>query len=104
MKTVMIAICSANTTHTIINRDALLCLLSLCICDFNGSMPCDSRGRLTLPIPTEAGFRWYGLIITDVSDPSFVRHYAGHIENGFDSLSDPHRQEHVTVCAQRRTS
>jgi hypothetical protein len=29
-------------------------------------------------------------LITDGTDPSFVRHYAGHFENGFDSVTDPH--------------
>ena len=33
--------------------------------------------------------RWYDVLITVSSDPSFVRHYAGHVENGRDSISDP---------------
>jgi phospholipase C len=44
--------------------------------------------QLTVPIVTR--FNWYDLIVTTGSDSSFVRHYAGHIENGFDSVSDPH--------------
>jgi len=30
------------------------------------------------------------VVITTSTDPSFVRHYAGHVEDGLDSLSDPH--------------
>ena len=37
----------------------------------------------------EGSGRWYDAMITDSSDPSFVRHYAGHVENGEDSISDP---------------
>jgi phospholipase C len=33
--------------------------------------------------------RWYDVLITVSSDPSFVRRYAGHVENGRDSISDP---------------
>jgi phospholipase C len=40
-------------------------------------------------VPVGTNFNWYDLIITS-TDSSFVRHYAGHIENGFDSVSDPH--------------
>ena len=48
------------------------------------------RGRVDVPVLIETSFRWYDLVITDGTDASFVRHYAGHVENGFDSLSDPH--------------
>lgn len=47
-------------------------------------------GRISVPVILATSFRWYDVIITSSTDPSFVRHYAGHIENGFDSLSDPH--------------
>jgi phospholipase C len=47
----------------------------------------EPRAQLTVPVGTN--FNWYDLIITS-TDSSFVRHYAGHIENGFDSVSDPH--------------
>jgi phospholipase C len=47
----------------------------------------EPRAQLTVPVLTN--FNWYDLIITS-TDPSFVRHYAGHIENGLDSVSDPH--------------
>jgi phospholipase C len=43
-----------------------------------------------VPVQIETSFRWYDLVITDGTDASFVRHYAGHVENGFDSVSDPH--------------
>jgi phospholipase C len=48
------------------------------------------HARITVPALIETSFRWYDLVITDASDSSFVRHYAGHIENGLESLSDPH--------------
>jgi phospholipase C len=48
------------------------------------------RGRVDVPVLIETSFRWYDLVITDSTDASFVRHYAGHVENGFDSVSDPH--------------
>jgi phospholipase C len=48
------------------------------------------RGRIDVPVLIETSFRWYDLLITDGTDASFVRHYAGHVENGFDSVSDPH--------------
>ncbi|HXP65723.1 MAG TPA: phospholipase C, phosphocholine-specific [Steroidobacteraceae bacterium] len=50
----------------------------------------EPRGRVTVPVLIAAHFRWYDLLITDSADPSFVRHYAGHVENGFDSVTDPH--------------
>jgi phospholipase C len=52
--------------------------------------PLAPRGRITVPVLLETSFHWYDLLITDNKDPSFVRHYAGHIENGFDSVTDPH--------------
>ena len=52
--------------------------------------PLARHGRITVPVLIETSFRWYDLIITDRSDSSFLRHYAGHIENGLESLSDPH--------------
>jgi phospholipase C len=48
------------------------------------------HGFIEVPVAIEASFRWYDLVITTSTDASFVRHYAGHVENGFDSLSDPH--------------
>jgi phospholipase C len=47
----------------------------------------EPRAQRTVPVVTN--FNWYDLMITS-TDPSFVRHYAGHIENGLDSVSDPH--------------
>jgi phospholipase C len=52
--------------------------------------PLEPGGRVSVPVLIEASFRWYDLLITDRTDASFVRHYAGHVENGFDSVSDPH--------------
>jgi phospholipase C len=47
-------------------------------------------GRVSIPVQLVTSFRWYDVVITASADASFVRHYAGHIENGLDSLSDPH--------------
>jgi len=41
-------------------------------------------------VPVVTRFNWYDIIVTTSSDSSFARHYAGHIENGFDSVTDPH--------------
>ncbi len=41
---------------------------------------------LTLTLSDSLG--WYDVLITS-SDPSFVRQYAGHVETGADSISDP---------------
>jgi phospholipase C len=32
---------------------------------------------------------WYDLIVTTAGDPSFNYRLAGHVENGWDSTSDP---------------
>jgi phospholipase C len=58
--------------------------------DHKEHFPLEPRGRISLPVLLATSFRWYDLLITASTDPSFVRHYAGHIENGFDSISDPH--------------
>ena len=58
--------------------------------DHKEHFPLEARGRITLPVQLATSFHWYDLLITASTDPSFVRHYAGHIENGFDSVSDPH--------------
>ena len=50
----------------------------------------EPRGRIEVPVLLEGSFHWYDILITDSQDTSFVRHYAGHIENGFDSVTDPH--------------
>jgi phospholipase C len=52
--------------------------------------PLPPRGRISVPVLLETSFHWYDLLITDSADPGFVRHYAGHFEDGFDSVSDPH--------------
>jgi phospholipase C len=52
--------------------------------------PVAPRGRIALPVLLETTFHWYDLLITVSADPGFARHYAGHFEDGFDSVSDPH--------------
>jgi len=32
---------------------------------------------------------WYDLLVSVEDDPAFAQHYAGHLENGEDSISDP---------------
>ncbi|MFJ6726507.1 phosphocholine-specific phospholipase C [Streptomyces sp. NPDC091281] len=36
-----------------------------------------------------ASRRWYDLTVTSTADPSFVRRFAGHVENGRPGVSDP---------------
>ncbi|MET9145877.1 phosphocholine-specific phospholipase C [Streptomyces sp. NPDC004042] len=36
-----------------------------------------------------ASRRWYDLTVTSAGDPSFVRRFAGHVENGLPGVSDP---------------
>jgi phospholipase C len=58
--------------------------------DHQEHFPLAPGGRISVPVLLAASFRWYDVLITASTDPSFVRHYAGHVENGFDSVSDPH--------------
>jgi phospholipase C len=48
-----------------------------------------SGERFVMNLNLNASSRWYDVLITADSDPSFVRHYAGHVETGADGLSDP---------------
>ncbi len=36
-----------------------------------------------------ASKRWYDLTVTSDADPSFLRRFAGHVENGRAGVSDP---------------
>jgi phospholipase C len=48
------------------------------------------RGRaLEKRWPLKSSFGWYDLTITTDSDGGFLRRFAGHLENGHDSMSDP---------------
>ncbi|HVJ55154.1 MAG TPA: phospholipase C, phosphocholine-specific [Aliidongia sp.] len=42
-----------------------------------------------LTLTLQASFSWYDVLITASSDPNFMRQYAGHVETGADSISDP---------------
>jgi phospholipase C len=42
---------------------------------------------IVLGLPATSG--WYDVLVTVFSDPSFIRHYAGHVEAGAESFSDP---------------
>ena len=44
---------------------------------------------LQLRWPLKSSFGWYGLTITADADPDFLPRFAGHLENGLDSVSDP---------------
>jgi phospholipase C len=37
----------------------------------------------------EETFGWYDFVVTVASDASFLRHFAGHVETGRDSITDP---------------
>ncbi|GHE66681.1 hypothetical protein GCM10017771_90380 [Streptomyces capitiformicae] len=36
-----------------------------------------------------ASRRWYDLTVTSAADPTFLRRFAGHVENGRVGVSDP---------------
>ena len=48
-----------------------------------------AESTFTEVVTLATSFAWYDLVITTSSDASFVRHYAGHVETGKDSMSDP---------------
>jgi hypothetical protein len=54
------------------------------------------------PVLIEMSFRWYDLIVTDSTDASFVRHHAGPVENGFDSVSISARAFNCLLVLERR--
>jgi phospholipase C len=61
----------------------------------------DGYTKKTLAIPVAAGatekkncsldasFGWYDLLVETEGDPDFRRHFAGHVETGRDSITDP---------------
>jgi phospholipase C len=73
-------VATARTTVTIANQYS----------NHQEHFPLAPGGRISVPVLLATSFRWYDVVITASTDPSFVRHYAGHVENGFDSVSDPH--------------
>ena len=46
-------------------------------------------GIYQLPVDLSGSYSWYDLTVTASTDTTFIRHYAGHIETGEDSVSDP---------------
>jgi phospholipase C len=46
-------------------------------------------GFCTATLSLADSFNWYDVTITASTDDDFVRHYAGHIETGAESVSDP---------------
>jgi phospholipase C len=49
----------------------------------------DSDRKLTEFYSLENSYGWYDFTIETESDPSFQRRLAGHLETGYDSMSDP---------------
>jgi phospholipase C len=49
----------------------------------------DSDQKLTEFYSLENSYGWYDFTIETESDPSFQRRLAGHLETGYDSMSDP---------------
>ncbi|MFE2040686.1 phosphocholine-specific phospholipase C [Streptomyces sp. NPDC059477] len=45
--------------------------------------------RSTLTVDLERSRRWYDLTVTSDTDPTFLRRFAGHVENGRPGVSDP---------------
>lgn len=42
-----------------------------------------------VPVPLAPGTRWYDVTLTADTDPSYLRGFAGHVENGQPDVSDP---------------
>ena len=50
----------------------------------------DARaGTLTERWPLARSRGWYDLLVTVAGDPLFERRYAGHVETGEDTVTDP---------------
>ncbi|MET8946415.1 phosphocholine-specific phospholipase C [Streptomyces sp. NPDC004542] len=45
--------------------------------------------RVRLTVDLTASRRWYDLTVTSDADPTFLRRFAGHVENGRPGVSDP---------------
>ncbi|MES2417140.1 MAG: phospholipase C, phosphocholine-specific [Bacteroidota bacterium] len=50
-------------------------------------IPANAKKTITLELQKSRG--WYSFIITIAGNNEFLRHYAGHVETGEDSISDP---------------
>ncbi|MBK7097737.1 MAG: DUF756 domain-containing protein [Sphingobacteriales bacterium] len=48
-----------------------------------------SRGKILVSLNTEKNKGWYDFSVHDKSSSTFLRKYAGRVENGKDSISDP---------------
>ncbi|WP_316793386.1 phosphocholine-specific phospholipase C [Pedobacter frigoris] len=49
-----------------------------------------AKSKTSLPIDLQKNSGWYDLRVTIKGDPSFNKQYAGHAENGNDSITDPY--------------
>ena len=47
------------------------------------------NSQVSLSYATEASFQWYDLYITAKGYPNYGRCYAGHLENGKNTMTDP---------------
>ncbi|OIJ66347.1 phosphocholine-specific phospholipase C [Streptomyces mangrovisoli] len=67
--------------------------VNLRLTDGYGGRPRGFRVRAGATVRYTAGLaashRWYDLTVTSAEDPSFLRRFAGHVENGRAGMSDP---------------
>ncbi|MEU5213121.1 phosphocholine-specific phospholipase C [Streptomyces sp. NPDC020742] len=53
------------------------------------TFPVRAGATVERPIDLRAGKRWYDLTVTSDTDKTFLRRFAGHVENGEPGVSDP---------------
>lgn len=56
------------------------------------------QDHVSWKIDTEESFGWYDISIADAADPHFYYQYAGHLENGSASMTDPLMGNVAPVC------
>ena len=57
-------------------------------------------GRLRRGLSLEGSHNWYDLVVTNDIDPTFIRRFAGHVETGQPSISDPTLSSGAVAGAQ----
>jgi phospholipase C len=58
-------------------------------------------GRLRRGLSLEGSHSWYDLVVTNDIDPAFIRRFAGHVETGQPSISDPTLSTGAVAGAQQ---
>ncbi|TZF82299.1 phospholipase C, phosphocholine-specific [Pedobacter sp. BS3] len=52
-------------------------------------MPLKQNGKLQIPVNLQKSFGWYDVSVQVQGYPQFQKHYAGHVETGKESFTDP---------------